>query len=286
MKQFKGVKNMSTSIYGGHEAKVYFIEEPTYGETPANPQMVSVGVVQEVEPTLNPNLIKVRGLGSRDLQFLRRGLRHVDLKIVYGLQNINFLQHVTTLNSLSVEVFYEKTSGVISLLHKGCRIHRLAVDVSAEETVKVTAELYGQNMVVGTAKVGASYGDYSTAPLAWYETYVKKGATVLERVTDYRFTIGNNLERIPVIRQTSGHLLKYLPERHRELSGELVCDFETKEELDEILNDSEFTLEFGLGDTHKAVFNGCKWDSGTLATRIEELVSQKLPFTAKTVTIS
>lgn len=277
---------MSTSIYGGHEAKVYFVEESVYGETPANPQMVSVGVVQEVEPALHSNLIKVRGLGSRDLHSLRRGLRQVDLKIVYGLQNINFLQHVATLNSLSVEAFYEKSSGIVSLLHKGCRIHRLTVEVSTEETMKVAAELFGQNIVVGTAKVGASYGDYATAPLAWYETYVKKGANMLERVTDYRFTIGNNLERIPVIRQTSGHLLKYLPEKHRELSGELVCDFETKEELDEIINDSEFSLEFGLGDTHKAVFNGCKWGSDTLATQVEELVSQKLSFTAKTVTIS
>lgn len=280
---------MATSIYGAHEAKAYFIEETTYGETPSGtgqPAMVEIGVVQEVEPALNPGLIKIRGIGSRDLQHIRKGLRQTDLKVTYALQNINFLQHVTTLTSMSVEVFYEKSSSIISLTHKGCRINRLTVEAAAEEIVKVTAELIGQNVVVGTAKIGASYGDYSDAPLVWYETYVKKETTALERVTDYRFTIENNLRRIPVIKTTDGHLLKYLSARHRTLSGEIIYDFETKEELDDILNDTSFSLEFGLGGTKKAVFSNCKWDSSILATRIEELVSQKLSFTAKSVTIS
>jgi hypothetical protein len=280
---------MATSIYGAHEAKVYFVEETTYGETPSGtgePAMVEVGVVQEVNPALNPGLIKIRGIGSRDLQHIREGLRQADLKVTYALQNINFLQHVTTLTSMSVEVFYEKSSGIVSLNHKGCRINRLTVEAAAEEIMKATAELIAQNVVVGTAKIGASYGDYSNAPLVWYETYVKKDTATLERVTDYRFIIENNLRRIPVIRTTDGHLLKYLPVRHLMASGEIVCDFETKEELDDILNDTSFSLEFGLGGTNKAVFSGCKWDSSTLATRIEELVSQKLVFTAKSVAIS
>lgn len=202
---------MSTPVYGFHEAKAYFIEETTYGETPANPAMVSIGVVQEAQPTLNPSLVKVRGLGSRDLHSLKRGLRQADLQIVFGVQNINFLQHAATLNSLSVEVFYEKSSGTISLLHKGCRINRLTIEVSAEELMKATAELVGQDVTVGTAKVGASYGDYSDPPVAWHDTYVKKDTTVLERVTDYSFMIENNLKRVPTIRTTNGHLLKYLP---------------------------------------------------------------------------
>jgi hypothetical protein len=277
---------MSTPMFGGHEAKVYFIEETTYGETPANPTMAAVGIVQEVEPTLDASLVKLRGIGSRDLQFLRKGLRQAELKITYNPQNINLLQHVVTLTSLSVEVFYEKPSNIISVLHKGCRAESLNVEASAEEMMKVTAELVGQDIAVGTAKIGANYGDYSNTPVVWYDTYVKKDSVALERVTDYSFSIKNNLKKISVIRSTNGHLLKYLPGRHRELSGELVCDFENKDELDTLLNDTEFGLEFGLGGSNKSVFNGCKWDSSTLSTRVNELIAQKLPFTAKTVTIS
>jgi len=276
---------MSTSVYGAHEAKVYYIEETTYGETPATPTMNGIGSIENVEPALNPSNIKVRGIGSRDLQFIKKGLRQVNLRVQYNPPNITFLEYVTSLKSLSVEVFYEKTSGIISLLHKGCRIDRLTVECSVEDLLKVTAELMGQNVAVGTAKIGVSYVPHEGA-VAWYESYVKKATTTLERVSDFKFVIANNLKRVPVIRTTNGFLLKYLPEKHRQLSGELTFEFESKEEFDDVINDTEFTLEFGLGSTNKAVFSNCKWENVSTPTRIEDLVALKAPFIAKTVAIS
>jgi len=280
---------MTTPVYGAHEAKAYYVEESTYGVTPTNPAMLGIATAENVEPALNPELIKVRGTGSRDLQTIRKGLRQVGLKIAYNLPSdspINFLQHVQTLNSLSVEVVYEKSTGIIDLLHKGCRFNSLIVECSVEGLLKAVAELIGQDVAVGTSKIsGATYADYSGA-VPYYESYVKKGATTLERVTDFRFTIENNLKRVPVIRTTSGHLLKYLPERHRNCSGELTFDFETKDEFDEVVNDTEFSLEFGLGGTKKAVFSNCRWESVSPPTRVEDLVSVKAPFVAKTVAIS
>jgi len=280
---------MTTPVYGAHEAKAYYVEESTYGVTPTNPSMLGIATAENVEPDLNPSLIKVRGTGSRDLQTLRKGLRQVELKIAYNVPSdapINFLQHVQTLKSLSLEVFYEKSSGIVDLLHKGCRFNSLSVECSVEGLLKATAELIGQDLAVGTSKIsGAIYADYSGAVL-YYDSYVKKGATTLERVTDFRFVIENNLKRVPVIRATSGHLLKYLPERHRNCSGELTFDFETKDEFDDAINDDEFSLEFGLGGTNKAVFSNCKWESVSSPTRIEDLVSVKASFVAKTVAIS
>ena len=130
---------MSASVYGAHEAKAYYIEETTYGETPASPTMNGIGSIENVEPALNPSNIKVRGIGSRDLQFIKKGLRQVNLRVQYNPPSITFLEYVTTLKSLSVEVFYEKTTGIISLLHKGCRIDRLTVECSVEDLLRVTA---------------------------------------------------------------------------------------------------------------------------------------------------
>jgi len=280
---------MTTPVYGAHEAKVYYVVESTYGVTPTNPTMLGIATAESVEPALNPELIKIRGTGSRDLQSIRKGVRQVGLKIAYNLPSdspINFLQHVQTLNSLSVEVIYEKSTGIIDLLHKGCRFNRLTVECSVEGLLKAVAELIGQDVAVGTSKIsGATYADYSGA-VPYYESYVKKGGTTLERVTDFSFTIENNLKRVPVIRTTSGHLLKYLPERHRNCSGEITFDFETREEFDNVVNDTEFSLEFGLGGTNKAVFSNCKWESVSPPTRVEDLVSVKAPFVAKTVAIS
>lgn len=280
---------MTTPVYGAHEAKIYYVEETTYGVTPTNPSMLGIATAENVEPALNPSLIKVRGTGSRDLQTIRKGLRQVELKIVYNVPSdapINFLQYIQTLKSLSMEVIYEKSSGIIDLLHKGCRFNSLSVECSVEGLLKATAELIGQDVTVGTSKVsGATYADYSGA-VPYYESYVKKGGTTLERVTDFHFVIENNLKRVPVIRTTSGYLLKYLPECHRNCSGELTFDFETKDEFDDVINDTEFSLEFGLGGTNKAVFSNCKWESVSPPTRIEDLVSVKTSFVAKTVAIS
>jgi hypothetical protein len=288
------MKNKMSMPYGAHEAKIYYVQETNYGETPTNPSMTGVKA-ENVEPELNPNLLKIRGIGSRDLQTVRKGLRHVGIKLAYPLPSeapINFLQHVQTLNSLSIEVFYEKASGIIDLLYKGCRIGKATVECSVEDVVKATVELTGQNVVVDTAKIaGATYADYAGA-VPYHESFVQRGAgdgsdlAAVERATDWKFTIENNLKQIPVIRTANGDILKYLPVRHRNLTGELIFEFESKQEYDDVISDSEFSLKFGLGGTNNALFKYCKWENVGTPTRIEDLVSLKAAFVARDVAIS
>jgi hypothetical protein len=280
---------LTTPVYGAHEAKAYYVVESTYGETPTNPSMTGLATAENIEPNLNPGLIKVRGTGSRDLQAIRKGLRQVGLKIGYNLpaaSPIDFLLHIQTLNSLSLEVTYEKATAIIDLLYTGCRLNTITVECSVEDLLKATVELIGQDVAVGTSKIsGATYADHSGA-IPYYESYIKKDTTTLDHVTDFSFTIENNLKRVPVIRTTDGHLLKYLPERHRNCTGEVTFDFETKDEFDDVINDTDFSLEFGLGASNKAVFSNCKWDNISPPTTIDDLVSVKAPFVAKSVTIS
>jgi len=286
---------MEMSVYGAHEAKIYYVQESTYGVTPTNPSMLGVATAENVEPALDPELIKVRGIGSRDIRVIRKGLRQVGLKVAYALPSdspINFLQHIQTLYSLSIEVFYEKSSGIIDLLHKGCRMDKVTVECSIEDIVKATAELIGQDITVGTSKItGATYADYSGA-VPYHESYVQRGTgdgsglTAVERITDWKFTIENNFKKVPVIRSTSGYLLKYLQERHRALTGEITFEFESKQEYDDIINDSEFSLKFGLGGTNSALFKYCKWEKVGTPTKIEDLVSLKAPFVARDVYVS
>lgn len=285
--------------YGAHECRVYYVEETAYGQTPANPTMVGVNT-QGVEPELDPNLVKVRGVGLRDLQALKRGLRRVTLKIPNGLSSespISFIQHVQTLNSLSAQVLYYKglfanPTDIVSFIYKGCRIDKLSIECSIEDVVKSTAELIGQNVEVGTDKIsGATYGDYAGA-VPYNESYVQRGdgdganLTDVERVTDWKFTIENNLKPVSVIRSTDGHLLKYLPTRHRNLNGELTFEFESKVEFEDVVNDAEFSLKFGLGSTHSALFKYCKWENVGTPTHIEDLVSLRARFASRDVWIS
>jgi len=280
--------------YGAHEARLYYVEETTYGTTPTNPAMLGVPA-ESIDPNINPGNIKLRGIGSRDLQAIKRGLRAPTLKVTYPLPSdlpIGLLQYAASAKPLSVQVLYYKgdfasATDIISLLFKGCKIDKATVECSIEDVVKASIDLIGQDLTVGTAKItGATYTDKLGA-VSFYESYVKKGAAILDRVTDWKFEIANNLKAIPVIRTTSGHLLKYLPHRHRNLTGELTFEFESKEEFDDVINDTAFDLEFGLGGTNKAVFTGCKWENVSSPTRIEDLVALKTPFVAKgPVTIS
>jgi hypothetical protein len=281
--------------YSSHESKIYYVDEASYGVTPTNPAMLSVPA-ESIEPTVNPNNIKLRGVGSIDLQAIKKGLRAPSIKIAYPLPSdspINFLQYAKAelAKSLSIQLLYYKgsfsaASDIISLLYSGCKIQSTTVQCSIEDVIKANMELLSQDVSVGTAKItGATYSDYAGA-IPFYDSYVKKDTSTLERVTDWKFTIENNLKQIPVIRNPNGNILKYLPYRYRDLTGEVVFEFETKEEFDDIINDREFTLEFGLGGACKAVFSNCKWENASTPTRIEELVNLKATFVAKTVTIS
>ncbi len=284
-----------TETYGSHQSRIYYVEEATYGQTPSNPNMLGIPA-ESVEPQINPNNIKLRGIGSVDLQAIKKGRRAPSLKIAFPLPSdapINFLQYasVELAKSLSMQVLYYKGSfasatDIVSLLYSGCKFQSATVECSIEEAVKATIDIQSQDLTVGTAKVsGASYADY-TGAVPFYESYVKKSATALERVTDWKFTVENNLKAVSVIRNPNGHVLKYLPNRQRDIGGEVVFAFESKEEFEDIINDSEFTLEFGLGGQSKAVFGGCKWENAQVPTRIEELVSLKAAFVAKALSIS
>lgn len=279
--------------YGAHECRVYYVEEATYGETPTNPTMLGLPA-ESVEPTFNPSNVKVRGIGSRDLQLIKKGSYSNRLKIAYPLPSdapINFLQHHMHNVGLSIQVLYYKgawssATDVISLLYQGCRFDKVTVECKVEDVVRASVELFAKNLLVGNAKLtGATYNDYVGA-VAFHESYVKKNTSVLDRVTDWKWSIENNLREVAVIKTAGANVLKYLPYRQRNLLGESNFEFESNEELLETTTDTEFSLEFGLGGSNKAVFSNCKWDNTSTPTKIEDLVFCKAQFAAKTVAIS
>jgi hypothetical protein len=276
--------------YGVDEERFYYVAETVFGTTPTNPSMLSVPC-DVIDPGFDPSNLKLRGAGSYDLQVIKKGLRKPSLKVGYVLPSaapIELLQwaKMDLDKSLSCQVIYYKgvfasATDILSLLFKGMRISKVSVQCSIEDVIKAVMELEGQDIETGTAKItGATYTDHAGA-VAFHESYVKKDTTVLDRVTDWKFDIVNNPRRVPVIRTSSGYLAKYIPFGHRELSGELTFEFESKAEMDEALADTEFALEFGLSGTNKATFSYCKWDSITHSKWLEDLICAKARFVAK-----
>jgi hypothetical protein len=63
-------------------------------------------------------------------------------------------------------------------------------------------------------------------------------------------------------------------------------EFESKEEYDDVVNDTVFALELGLGGTNKATLSDCKWTKVGTPTKVTDLIALKAPFIAKTITIA
>jgi hypothetical protein len=277
--------------YGVDEQRFYYIEEATFGTTPATtPAML--GVPHDlVDPEFDPDNILIRGAGNFDLEVIKKGVRKPSLRVGYVLPSaapIELLQHakIDLNDSLSCQLLYFKgafatATDIISLMYVGMRIAKASVSCDIEDVVRAVLDFEGQDLVAGTAKLtDATYTDHGGA-VAFHESYVKKDTTTLDRVVSWKFDINNNPRRVPVIRSSNGHLAKYIPFGKRDLSGEVVFEFESKTEMDEALSDTEFDLEFGLGGTCKAVFPDCKWKSVTHSKWLEDLISAKATFDCK-----
>ena len=281
-------------MYGGHEAKFYYVGEAVYGTTPVAPDFLGIENVESVEPSVDPGLIKVRGIGSRDLAVIKAGLQKAGLKMVCVVPSedvLNYMAYISTLYPYTVEIVYDKDGTYVILRYTGCRSDKLTVKCSVEDVVKATYDIIAQQLVPVDAKIeDATYSDFEGA-IPFSEATVLKGAAggtslvEMDALTDWEFSIENNLKRVPVIRSVDSTLLKYLQERQRTLSGVLTLDFENKTQFYEAVNDSEFSLKFMMGAKY-VLFTYCKWDSIGTPTKIEDLVSVKAPFTARLVEFS
>ena len=132
---------------------------------------------------------------------------------------------------------------------------------------------------------GATYNELNGA-VSWADTLVSKGdadgsnLAPFEVVTDWKFTIANNLKRVGVIRAVDPTKPKYITPLQRDLSGELTCTFENKDQY-YAAADGAFSLKFDMSAGKYFLFKNCQWDKVNSVRKPTDLVSLKLSFTAQ-----
>ena len=77
---------------------------------PVTPPTFQRIIADNIDPGVDPALVKIRGCGTRDLVAIKRGLLKADLKVAYPVPSDNimdFLHHVVDCFALSISVLDE-----------------------------------------------------------------------------------------------------------------------------------------------------------------------------------
>jgi Phage tail tube protein len=277
--------------YTSEQEKLYYVPESSFGVVPTSPALIG-NSCSSLDPSLGANNIRVPGTGSVDLAANKRGLREPILHVKYPLPSdapINLLQHVKQElnNSLSMQVLYYKglfasATDILSLLYKGMRFNKATIECDIDGIIEADAEFVGQDVETGTAKIAnATYTDYNGA-VSGSETYFKVANVACERITHWKVQIENNCKPVPVIRAANAYIAKYVPWGKRLVSGEVKFEFESKQEAEDILADTEqSSLEFGLGGAYKINLPYTKWDDVSISGKAEDLIYASATFTSR-----
>src|SRR5207302_8060610 len=99
--------------------------------------------------------------------------------------------------------------------------------------------------------------------------------------------IRQSLERVYNV-QSGITTIRVLQERGREISGELRVNFETFDEVTEMLNDTDFRLDLAWGTSQGVTgsFYNCKWTQTSFPLKPVELIAFTVPFTARSGSVS
>lgn len=267
----------------------YILEDYLGAPLHANPAFKSI-ITDSFDPGIDSALIKKHGCGSRDLVAIKRGLLKPDLKVSFAVPAddiMSFIHHVVDGYAMTISVLDEGPDELIELLYSGARIDQATISCSIEDVLKADCDLMAQDVNSASAKIaGANYTDIG-GEVSWADITVQKGNAdgsglqPFEVVTDWKFIIANNLKRIAVQRAANPTRAKYIEPTVRDLSGELTCTFETKDQY-YAAAEGAFSLEFNLSAGKYFLFKNCNWEKVSSPRSPNDIISVKLGWTAQT----
>jgi hypothetical protein len=273
--------------YMSHNVRCYYKNESTFGSFNASGECYSLPWT-DIDPAIDPNLIKLRGAGTKQLTAIKRGMRqgHVRLGWILPSDPTVLLSGCYDGTARSIEVIYylgswSSPSNVISLLFTGCRANRFSVAARAspedsdEAFIRAEAEFICQNLTVATAKQSTgTYNDtYTSGHRLFTDSYVLRDGAEMSDVIAWKVDFNMNLKPIPVIRTTDAYLMKYLQIRQIDVEAELELAFTSKTRYDEVLSDTARDWEIGLGATgHKILLDDAKQELVSTPLKIGDVI--------------
>jgi len=285
------------AITSGHQADLEYVEESSYGVEPASgtlqiPSDNILGV--RLEPVNNAEVLY--SIGDYDGQSTVTGVHEVVLSFDYILQQVNtsgehqlsdsieyYAQYRSSGQPKSLTFYYTPKSGTIYMVN-GAVCNSFEMSASADDkTIRCHAEFWGKltstsnshyNDLTSSSAIGTDYEKYGLGS-------VKRGGSTIESgVTSFRFTISNNLERIPVV---GSNTVTSIFAGKQEISGDmdvLVSDGGGTI-FGDMFNKNSASLVFCTGSTSS---KSLKWTfSNMVYTGVPQEITNDTPFVVSSV---
>ena len=299
---------MTVRYKGKDEVPVGFtpITEDNYGSgTFTGNTGTRFGYVEELVPQYDPEINPVyvlRDGSNQGIPFLLSRRKNVRLRMTwlqpsYEQSGQSYLQHYLLKdpgvdggnpcsNVIMEAVIKRDASNIISFTWKGLKFNVCTVRCSIGEPQKWTAELVGNSMAVNDAQQYNAFAtDYTQKPWMWNDAYVQYdsggGLTLFPDLTDYEFRFENGLKPNFVFNSNGSLELSSLEQTLQPATAKLTANFTSKDFLDYLLNLTEVDLKLVMPDSKYILLSDGKFRAVQPTVKPEDLIAQKLEFTAK-----
>lgn len=281
---------MSVVIPAGYRTEIYYLEETTEGSAPSGgtPPPTYLSFYGMVDERISRTLLTQPTVASRDFSFIDMGIKQYELSITTFPTNNSLLSYAVENAENKTLTFWLKHPQLTqNHVYSGAKITTLRLTGGPGTHTQAV-------LTVWPAKFSTTAPTANTSPLPTAlpyhgrDAYVKLNTATMPEFRAFSVDINNNAEYVP---QLSSDEYRVVRVRNRVVTGEITATFESTARLTELLNNTEFTLEIGLGKddgstVRKLTITGCKWREHPIPSRKTDLILLRLPFQGETPTLS
>lgn len=286
------------TIATGSKHTLHFVEESTYGTTPATPTWTPCPITG-VSLGMTKDAIEAGKLrADRQVEDLRHGNKQVggdingeleyaaydDLleAMAMGTWTTDVLKAGTTRRSFTFERFFDLATDEYHR-YVGCEVNSMSLSVQPNAMVSLTFGVIGKDMSTNTTQVASSTysADVGNSPFDSFTGTITEGGGSTAIVTGIELSWENGIE--PAFVLMSDTTIQPADGKSR-LTGSATVYYESKALYDKFLNETPselvFTLQDADGNTLQFDIPNIKYTSGNPDVSGDGQVTVTLEFTA------
>lgn len=292
----------------GSRHSMAFIEESTYGTTPATPTLSPL-CHTGTTLALSKNTLESQKLrNDRQISDFRHGAYQVGGDISFELQYADFdaileavlcgtwtsdtpivgtdqLKAGTTRRSFTIERYFSDIQTADKPYHRftGCEFASMSLSVAPDAMITGSFTVVGQGQDLDTVAITGSSYDTETgnAPLDSFSGTLKENGSTIAVITEIQLNLENGIDPRFVV----GSQETIRPAIGRSnCSGQITAYFENSTLLDKFINETESSIDFTLpdldGNELKFILPRVKYNGGQPDVSGEGPITLSMPFQA------